>query len=109
MKKFIYKSYVRVVNGRSFYFVKKYETYTDTRSVPPILVSMGMHKNFLKACELANVENEETVRAMMSELDLGVIDGKVMPTRLIPRQEERKTSSIWYPQYWISKLKWAHI
>lgn len=109
MKKFIYRSYVRVVNGRSFYFVKKYETYADTQGVPPILISMGMHKDFLKACELAGVENEDTVHALMAELSLTVVDGKAVPSRFVARNEERKVSSVWYPQYWISKLKWAHI
>ncbi len=109
MKKFIYKSYARVVNGRRFYFVKKFETYSDAGNLPPILVSMGMHHDFMKACELARVDDPDVIQDLLAEFTVRRSPEKVSSVSQLQRQEERKVSSVWYPHYWISKLKWANI
>lgn len=110
MKKSIYTAYTRLINGQTYYFVKKYDTFEGVRNIPPVLDSMGMHRNFLKACEFANVEKEEDIMNLMDQLDLTYYDGKIIPVSQLPNErEEAKAPSVWYPQYWLSKLKWAHI
>lgn len=110
MKKSIYTAYTRTVNDKTFYFVKKYNDYEGVRNLPPVLDSMGMHKDFLRACELANVEREEDVMQLMDQLNLTFYSGKVISVSQLPEERETsRSSSIWYPQYWLSKLKWAHI
>jgi len=108
MKKSFYTAYTRVINRRTHYFVKRYDTFTDLKDIPPILDAMGMHTDFLVACKFAGVENDSIIRQLMEELNLTRSSGKVVSIELRKRGEERE-SPIWYPQYWLSKLKWAHI
>ena len=110
MKKNTYTAYTRVINQRTHYFVKKFDSFPGLNNIPPILDSMGMHRDFLKACELANVYDEAVITNLMEELELTKVSGKVMPiTHLQRERRQEKVASIWYPQYWLSKLKWAHI
>lgn len=109
MKKSIYRAYTRVINRKTHYFVKKYDTFTGLDNIPPILDSMGMHIDFIRACELASVENESVMHDLMEELNLTKVSGKVIPIQSLQKEQTPKVASIWYPQYWLSKLKWAHI
>jgi hypothetical protein len=64
----IYTAYVREVNGKSFFFVKKYVIYNEYDHLPGILDSMGMHTDFYKACEIAKVNDEAAISKLLNEL-----------------------------------------
>ena len=49
----IYTVYTKIINGLTFYFVKKYKTIPEYNDLPPILESYGMHSDFDKACSIA--------------------------------------------------------
>lgn len=109
MKSF-YQAYTREINRQTHYIVKKYNCFPEYENFPPILDAMGMHRDFLKACELANVEDDYSVQHLMEELNLTKVSGKVIPIQNVPREKVSKTSSIFnLPQQWLSRLRWAHI
>lgn len=110
MKKFIYRAYTRVINERTHYFVKKYEAYSDVPGISPILIGLGMNVDFLKACELARVESDVAVQKMMDALQLTNVSGRILPVSYVQTlKRSEKSVPFWDPQYWLSKLKWAHI
>lgn len=110
MKKNTYTAYTRVINQKTHYFVKKFDTFEGLRNIPPILNSMGMHRDFLKACELANIQDEHVIHSLMDELNLTTVSGRVIPITHVKRvARQGRVASIWYPQYWLSKLGLAHI
>jgi hypothetical protein len=45
----IYNAYTKEINGRTFYFVKKFTVYPEIKDCPPDLESMGMHSKIYKA------------------------------------------------------------
>ena len=64
-----YTAYSKSVNGTTFYFVKKFQTFPDLKSVPPVLEAFGMHTRFDKACEIAQIHDRETQLNLLYEMD----------------------------------------
>jgi hypothetical protein len=66
----IYKAYVKEINGVDFYFVKKYTSFPEYEDFPYVLDNMGMHTDFYKACDIANVFDEVVITQLMNELHI---------------------------------------
>ncbi|HEY5463310.1 MAG TPA: hypothetical protein VIJ95_08635 [Hanamia sp.] len=66
----IYKAYTKEINGVNFYFVKKYTAFPEYEDFPNVLDAMGMHRNFYKACDIANVFDESVISRLMNELHI---------------------------------------
>lgn len=66
----IYNAYTKEINGKTFYFVKKFSSFPEYPHFPKVLDNMGMHTNFYKACKLAHIEDEMVVSNLMSELHI---------------------------------------
>ncbi len=109
MKK-IYKAYTREINGKAVYFIKKLTIYPEFKNLPPVLECMGMHEDFAKACDLAQVYDDWVIQDLMEELQLTRVSGKVIPIQHLQREKQSKGSNIFrLPQQWLAKLKWAHL
>lgn len=63
-----FSAYVRTVNGKEIFFVKKYQAFPEYKELPPILDSYGMHKNFDKACKIAMIFDLEIKQQLIAEL-----------------------------------------
>ncbi|MEO8111765.1 MAG: hypothetical protein ABI594_17090 [Ginsengibacter sp.] len=63
-----YSAYVRTVNGKEFFFVKKYQVFSEYKEIPPILESYAMHTNFNKACRIATIFDLEIKQQLIAEL-----------------------------------------
>jgi len=66
----IYKAYTKEINGKTFYFVKKFSIFPEFDDTPKVLDAMGMHTDFFKACAIAKVEDEVMVSKLMSDLHI---------------------------------------
>jgi hypothetical protein len=66
----IYKAYTKEINGKTFYFVKKFSIFPEFEDSPKVLESMGMHTDFYKACNIAKVEDVDMVSKLMSDLHI---------------------------------------
>lgn len=66
----IYKAYSREVNGKTFFFVKKYNVFPEFKDYPKILDSMGMHTDFYRAYHLAKINDEAILNQLVSELNI---------------------------------------
>ena len=74
----IYNAYTKEINGKTFYFVKKFSVYHEIKDCAPVLEKMGMHMNFHKACYLAQINDDNIVSHLMSELHIVNESGKVI-------------------------------
>ncbi|MBC7423176.1 MAG: hypothetical protein H7334_06925 [Ferruginibacter sp.] len=64
-----YTAYTKKINGTEFYFIKKYTCYPEVKNTPAILKSFGMHTNFLKACKIAEVHDEEIQQRLFKDVN----------------------------------------
>lgn len=107
----IYTAYTREVNSQTCYFVKKFILLPEYEQVAPILESLGMHRDFMKACDFAGVESVEILEDLMKQLDLTMVSGKVIPMHQLERKEAKpKVQSLFRnTQNLLQKLRLAHI
>jgi hypothetical protein len=66
----IYTAYSRDINGKTFFFVKKYNIFPEYADFPKVLDSMGMHTDFYKACEIAKITDEVIIKRLLNELHI---------------------------------------
>lgn len=66
----IYKAYTKEINGKTFYFVKKFSIFPEYENFPSVLDAMGMHTNFFKACNIAKIDDEIIINKLISELHI---------------------------------------
>lgn len=55
----LYTAYATIINGKTFYIVKNYQTFPDYLDVAPVLEQYGMHINFYQACKIARIYDKE--------------------------------------------------
>ena len=73
-----YTAYTKVINGVTFYFVKKFKTFPEYKDVEPILESYGMHTDFDKACEIAGIQENDVKKQLLDELQRSAHQAKVI-------------------------------
>jgi hypothetical protein len=73
-----YTAYTRVVQNTTFYFVKKYMTFPEYRDIPGVLESYGMHTDFNRACQIAQINDKEIRNNLLTELENNPISAKVI-------------------------------
>ncbi len=61
-----YSAYTKQVEGKKFYFVKKFSTFPEIKGMPDILENFGMHPDFRIACSIAKVD-DATIRQNLLE------------------------------------------
>jgi hypothetical protein len=102
----IYNAYTKEINGKTFYFVKKFSTFPEYPNFPNVLESMGMHTDFHKACKLAKVDDEIAIHNLMSELHIIPDSARVIH---LHRVKAMTHSLIKNTQHAILKLRLASI
>jgi hypothetical protein len=73
-----YTAYTRVVQNTTFYFVKKYMTFPEYRDIPGVLESYGMHTDFNRACQIAQIDNKEIRNNLLADLENNPPSAKVI-------------------------------
>lgn len=66
----IYTSYTKVIENKTYYFVKKFTTYPELKNVPPIMESYGMHIDFNKACSIASINDPHIRQQLLNEINV---------------------------------------
>ena len=52
-----YKAYTKMIENKSYYFIKKYLRFPEYKDVADIMEGYGMHTDFNKACNIAGLED----------------------------------------------------
>jgi hypothetical protein len=102
----IYSAYTKQINGKTFYFVKRFSTYPEYDNVPMILESMGMHSDFFKACEIAKVYDDVVINRLMNDVHIIPQSARVIH---MPRVKAMTHSLIKNTQHALMKLRWASV
>ena len=102
----IYNAYTKEINGKNFYFVKKFSVYPEVKDCPPVLEKMGMHTNFFKACYLANIYEEKVVNQLKNDLQIVTESARVVHLQKVKSMTH---SLVKNTQHAILKLRLAYI
>ena len=62
-----YAAYTKTINGKLYFFIKKYVCYNEIENAPAILESYGMHTSFDKACHIAQVTDAQVKQRLLAE------------------------------------------
>ncbi len=89
-----YSAYVRTVNGKEFFFVKKYQVFPEYKELPAVLDSYAMHTNFDRACKIASIFDQAIKQQLIVELQASNAFASIHQTqkakariyKLLPRQ-----------------------
>lgn len=73
-----YTSYTKNVQGKTYYFVKKFLKFPEFNNVPDVLVGYGMHVEFDKACSIAQVFDQNIKLQLLNNMTGAIEKAKVI-------------------------------
>jgi len=73
-----YTTYRKTIDGVTFYFVKKYQTFPEYKNVSPILENYGMHTDFTRACKIAMITDKAIQKQLSDTLEENAAQTKVV-------------------------------
>jgi hypothetical protein len=73
-----YTAYTKVIENKTYYFVKKYLAFPEFKDVSPVLESYGMHLDFNKACSIASVNDPKIREQLLREAEGTIQQAKVI-------------------------------
>ncbi len=71
-------AYTKVIENKTYYFVKKYLTFPEFKDVSPVLESYGMHADFNKACNIAGIQDTLLREQLLHEAEGTIQHAKVI-------------------------------
>jgi hypothetical protein len=78
-----YTAYTKVIENKTYYFVKKFLTFPEFKDVPPMQEAFGMHTDFNKACEIAGIQDLKIREQLLEEVNGTVQQAKVIELNTI--------------------------
>lgn len=73
-----YTAYTKVIDGVTFYFVKKYKIFPEYGDVQPVLEAYGMHSNFDKACKIAMIDDKAVRQQLLNNIEQNFTTAKLI-------------------------------
>jgi hypothetical protein len=73
-----YTAYTKLLDYKTYYFVKKFTAFPEFKNVSPILDAYGMHINFDKACTIAGITNADTKQQLLQQIEDNTPRAKVV-------------------------------
>lgn len=73
-----YTAYTKLLDYKTYYFVKKFSAFPELKNVSPILESYGMHTNFDKACNIAGITDPAIKEQLLQQAEENTQRGKVV-------------------------------
>jgi hypothetical protein len=73
-----YTAYTKLLDYKTYYFVKKFTAFPEFKDVSPILESYGMHTNFDKACSIAGLTDAVIKEQLLQQAEENTQRAKVV-------------------------------
>lgn len=73
-----YTAYTKLIENKTYYFVKKFLIFPEFQDVAPVLESYGMHADFNKACSIASIYDPKIREQLLMEAEGTVQQAKVI-------------------------------
>ena len=70
----LYTVYTKLIESKTYYFVKHFLTFPEFTGVEPVLENFGMHTDFDKACHIAGI-NDPAIKEQLLNESKGVQEG----------------------------------
>ena len=77
-----YNAYTKIVQNKTYYFVKKFLTFPEYKEVEDILEGYGMHTDFNKACSIAGIDSLNVRKQLLDEIQQTAHQAKVIDLNL---------------------------
>ena len=75
---YVYNSYTKVVQGATYYFIKKLMTFPEYENSCNVLAGYGMHQDFNIACKIAGIDDLDIRKQLLYEIESGNPSAKVI-------------------------------
>ena len=89
----VYRSYSKVIDGTTYFFVKQFLVFPEIPNVDPLLEKYGMHTDFNKACSIAALydgiikkkllQNIESEQSLVKVIEINDINYKEIRTAVV--------------------------
>ncbi|GAB2831856.1 hypothetical protein [Ferruginibacter profundus] len=73
-----YTAYTKLLDYKTYYFVKKFTAFPEFKDVSPILESYGMHTSFDKACAIAGLSDPIIKEQLLQQAEENTPRAKVV-------------------------------
>lgn len=73
-----YTAYTKVIENKTYYFVKKFLAFPEFQGVEPVLESYAMHTDFNKACSIAGIMDQQVKARLLKEANETLQTAKVI-------------------------------
>lgn len=73
-----YTGYTKVLDNKTYYFIKKFIIFPELKNVAPALEAYGMHTDFDKACSIASISDPLIKQQILDEIEGNIQQAKVI-------------------------------
>ena len=73
-----YSSYTKIIENKTYFFVKKYLIFPEYKDLSPVMESYGMHVDFNKACSIAGINDPILKQQLLFEAQGTMQQAKVI-------------------------------
>ena len=73
-----YTAYTKLLDYKTYYFVKKFTSFPEFKNVSPVMESYGMHTNFDKACSIAGLTDATIKQQLLQQAEENTHRAKVV-------------------------------
>ena len=74
----IYTAYTKLLDFKTYYFIKKFMAFPELKNVPPIMESYGMHTDFDKACSIAGIHDAKIKEQLLNDATANTQRAKIV-------------------------------
>ncbi|MBL0182367.1 MAG: hypothetical protein IPP96_08745 [Chitinophagaceae bacterium] len=65
----VYTVHTKLIEGKTYYFVKKIMTFPELGEAANLVTGYGMHTDFEKACNIAGIEDTSARKKLLAEIE----------------------------------------
>jgi hypothetical protein len=73
-----YTAYTKLLDFKTYYFVKKFSAFPELKNVPPVMESYGMHTDFDRACTIAGITDAAVKAKLLRQAEDGKQTAKIV-------------------------------
>lgn len=66
---YLYSLSTKLIAGKTYYFVKKIMTFPELKGLANVMIGYGMHTNFEKACNIADIHDSTCRKQLLHDLE----------------------------------------
>jgi hypothetical protein len=78
-----YTAYTKLLDFKTYYFIKKFSAFPELKNVPPVMESYGMHTNFDKACSIAGITDAAVKEKLLQQAEESKQTGKLVELQAV--------------------------